>query len=315
MSDLAVTPSKSTTDASDAVASVGDFISLLKPRVMSLVIFTALVGIVIAPGAIHPVVGFAALLCIAVGAGASGALNMWYDADIDAVMSRTQSRAIPEGRVTREDAFTFGATLALFSVAMMGVLVNWLAASLLAFTIFFYVVVYTMWLKRRTAQNIVIGGAAGALPPVIGWAAATGDLALEPLILFAIIFLWTPPHFWALSLVKTDDYARANVPMLPVVAGERATRRQIFIYSLLLVAASALPVIAGFAGLAYAIVMAALSVGFVVIAAQLLAAPSDEARIRPLAMRLFGFSILFLFAAFAALLIEGLAGLPPVWSA
>jgi heme o synthase len=313
MSEALLTQSKS--PEVDAVASVGDFVSLLKPRVMSLVVFTALVGIVIAPGHIHPVVAFAALLCIAVGAGASGALNMWFDADIDAVMTRTRMRAIPEGRISREEAFTFGATLALFSVAMMGVLVNWLAAALLAFTIFFYVVVYTMWLKRRTAQNIVIGGAAGALPPVIGWAAVTGDVALEPLILFAIIFLWTPPHFWALSLVKTEDYARANLPMLPVVAGERATRRQIFVYTLLLIAAATLPMVMGFAGLAYTVISSILGLCFIGIAAHLLAVPSDEARVRAIALRLFGFSIVYLFSLFAALLAERLLGLPPVWSA
>jgi protoheme IX farnesyltransferase len=282
---------------------------------MSLVIFTALVGMVIAPGEIHPVVGFAALLCIAVGAGASGALNMWYDADIDAVMSRTRSRAIPEGRISREEAFTFGATLALFSVAMMGVLVNWLASALLAFTIFFYVVVYTMWLKRRTTQNIVIGGAAGALPPVIGWAAVTGDVGLEPLALFAIIFLWTPPHFWALSLVKSDDYARARIPMLPVVAGERATRRQIFFYTLLLVASSSLPVLLGFAGFAYAVASSVLGICFIAVSAQLAALPRDDARARADALRVFGFSIVYLFAVFAALLIEQVMDLPPVWSA
>src|SRR5499427_4070297 len=191
-----------------SIASVGDYVALMKPRVMSLVVFTALVGVVIAPGHVHPVIGFTALLCIAVGAGAAGALNMWYDADIDAVMSRTANRPIPRGRVAPGEAFAFGITLAGFSVAVLGLLVNWLAASLLAFTIFFYVGVYTLWLKRRTPQNIVIGGLSGALPPAIGWAAVTGDLSLAPLVLVAIIFLWTPPHFWALALFRSGDYAR-----------------------------------------------------------------------------------------------------------
>ena len=208
-------------------ASVGDYVALLKPRVMSLVVFTALVGLMVAPTHVHPMIGFTALLCIAVGAGAAGALNMWYDADIDAVMTRTASRPIPRGRIAPGEALGFGMTLAVFAVAVLGLLVSWLAAVLLAFTIFFYVAIYTMWLKRWTPQNIVIGGAAGAFPPMIGWAAATGGLAIEPCLLFLIIFLWTPPHFWALSLVRTDEYARARVPMLPVVAGPEETRRQI----------------------------------------------------------------------------------------
>src|ERR1700736_872369 len=199
-------------------AEVADFVALMKPRVMSLVVFTAFVGLLLAPGHLHPVIGFAALLCIAIGAGASGALNMWYDADIDAVMTRTAKRPIPAGRVEPGEALAFGSTLAVFSVAVLGVLVNWFAAALLAFTIFFYVFVYTMWLKRSTPQNIVIGGAAGAFPPVVGWAAVTGDVSLAPVLMFLIIFLWTPPHFWALGLLSTDDYRRAGVPMLPVVA-------------------------------------------------------------------------------------------------
>src|SRR6476661_8565983 len=210
--------------AQPSSADVEDYVALLKPRVMSLVVFTALVGLLVAPGHIHPVIGFAALLCIAIGAGASGALNMWYDADIDAVMTRTARRPIPAGRVQPGEALAFGATLAAFSVAVLGVLVSWFAAALLAFTIFFYVFVYTMWLKRSTPQNIVIGGAAGAFPPMIGWAAVTGDVSLAPFLMFLIIFLWTPPHFWALSLLKSEDYRRAGVPMLPVVAGPNATR-------------------------------------------------------------------------------------------
>ena len=204
-----------------SIAGVGDYIELMKPRVMSLVVFTALVGMLIAPGHVHPVIGLAALLCIAVGAGAAGALNMWYDADIDARMARTAGRPIPRGRVTPGEAAGFGLTLAVFSVVTLGLLVDWVAALLLGFTISFYVVIYTMWLKRSTPQNIVIGGAAGALPPMIGWAAATGGIAIEPVLLFLIIFFWTPPHFWALSLYRAEDYARAGIPMLPVVAGER----------------------------------------------------------------------------------------------
>ena len=222
-------------------ASVSDYIALLKPRVMSLVVFTALVGLMIAPGHFHPVLAFTSILCIAVGAGASGALNMALEGDIDALMSRTANRPIPRGRITQPEALAFGMTLAFFSVMTLGILVNWYAGALLAFTIFFYVVIYTMGLKRRTAQNIVIGGAAGALPPVVAWAAATGSLSVEPLLLFLIIFFWTPPHFWALALFRTDDYARAGVPMLPVVAGPDATRLQILLYTIVLVAIAAAP--------------------------------------------------------------------------
>jgi heme o synthase len=236
-----------------SVASVGDYLALMKPRVMSLVVFTALVGLTIAPGHIHPVIGFTALLCIAVGAGAAGALNMWYDADIDAVMSRTASRPIPQGRVAPGEAFAFGITLAGFSVAVLGLLVNWLSAAMLAFTIFFYVGIYTVWLKRTTSQNIVIGGAAGAFPPMIGWAAATGGVSVEPCLLFLIIFFWTPPHFWALSLNRADDYARARVPMLPVVAGAEETRRQILLYSVALVPIGAAPWLLGYADAIYGV--------------------------------------------------------------
>src|SRR6267143_5189783 len=242
--------------AEPSLAGVEDYIALLKPRVMSLVVFTALVGLLVAPGHVHPVIGFTALLCIAIGAGASGALNMWYDADIDAIMKRTARRPIPAGRILPGEALAFGSTLAVGSVLVLGILVNWLAAALLAFTIFFYVFIYTMWLKRSTPQNIVIGGAAGALPPVIGWAAATGEVGLEPLILFLIIFLWTPPHFWALALNRADDYARAGVPMLPVVAGRAATTRQILIYSVVLLPISLLPWGFGFAGPIYGLAAA-----------------------------------------------------------
>src|SRR4051794_38533282 len=221
--------------AEPSLASVSDYIALLKPRVMSLVIFTALVGLAVAPGSLHPVTAFTALLCIAVGAGAAGALNMWYDADIDAVMTRTAKRPIPNGRVQPGEALAFGLTLAGFSVMTLGLLVNALAAGLLAFTIFFYAVIYTMWLKRSTPQNIVIGGAAGAFPPMIGWAAVTGSLSLEPILLFLIIFFWTPPHFWALALYRQQDFARAGIPMLPNVAGEVTTRWQILLYTLVLV--------------------------------------------------------------------------------
>src|SRR5215510_5764789 len=216
---------------------------------MSLVVFTALVGLMIAPVHVHPVLAFTAILCIAVGAGASGALNMALEGDIDAKMTRTTNRPIPRGRITPGEAMAFGLTLAFFSVLTLGILVNWVAGGLLAFTIFFYVVIYTMWLKRRTAQNIVIGGAAGALPPVVAWAAATGSLSVEPSLLFSIIFFWTPPHFWALALTRTDDYARARVPMLPVVAGLPETRRQILIYSALLIPVGAAPWALGYAGI------------------------------------------------------------------
>src|SRR5690349_21339165 len=234
-----------------SMASVGDYLALLKPRVMSLVVFTGLVGLVVAPGHLNPVIGFAALLCIAVGAGAAGALNMWYDADVDAVMRRTAGRPIPSGRVAPGEALAFGMTLAVGSVAVLGLVANWLAAGLLAFTIFFYVVIYTMWLKRSTPQNIVIGGAAGAFPPMIGWAAATGAIGIESILLFLIIFFWTPPHFWALSLCSTDDYARAGIPMLPVVAGREETQRQILLYTLVLVPLGLAPWLLGEAGAVY----------------------------------------------------------------
>jgi len=288
-------------------ASVGDYFALLKPRVMSLVVFTALVGLMIAPGHIHPVIGFTALLCIAIGAGAAGALNMWYDADIDAVMSRTSMRPIPRGRITPGEAAGFGMTLAVFSVAVLGLLVSWVAAAMLAFTIFFYAVIYTIWLKRRTPQNIVIGGAAGAFPPMIGWAAVTGGLSLEPVLLFLIVFLWTPPHFWALSLTRTDDYARAQVPMLPVVAGAQETRRQILFYSILLVPVAAAPWLLGYAGIAYGATALVAGALMVALAWRVRGEGEDDTRA---AKRLFSYSILYLFLLFAVLLIEsGLGGL------
>jgi protoheme IX farnesyltransferase len=284
-------------------ADPGDFLALMKPRVMSLVVFTALVGLVLAPGAVHPVIAVIAILAIAVGAGASGALNMWFDADIDALMRRTSARPIPAGRVTPGEAKAFGLILSVLSVMILGLATNWMAGALLAFTIFFYVAIYTMWLKRSTAQNIVIGGAAGAFPPVIGWAAVTGGISLEPIILFLIIFLWTPPHFWALALVKNDDYARAGVPMLPVVAGDRATRRQIVAYCIILAPVAVSPYALGFGGLFY--------LGTVVIGSALMIQwalailrKEDDAADRKACWRMFGGSIIYLFALFASLLVE-----------
>jgi protoheme IX farnesyltransferase len=288
-----------------SIAGVGDYIELMKPRVMSLVVFTAFVGLLIAPGHVHPMVGFTALLCIAVGAGAAGALNMWYDADIDARMTRTAARPIPAGRVAPGEALAFGVMLAVGSVVVLGLLVNVIAAALLAVTIAFYVGVYTMWLKRWTPQNIVIGGAAGALPPVIGWVAATGSLAVEPILLFAIIFFWTPPHFWALSLYRTEDYARAGIPMLPVVAGARETRRQIVLYTLLLAPLGVAPWLLGYAGLSYGVV--ALATGAVMIALALRVRAEEEGT-HTASKQLFGFSILYLFLLFAMLLVDHLAG-------
>ena len=284
-------------------AEVGDYIALLKPRVMSLVIFTALVGLVIAPGHFHPILAFTSILCIAVGAGASGALNMAYESDIDAVMSRTANRPIPRGRITPAEATAFGMTLAFFSVMTLGILVNWVAGALLAFTIFFYAVVYTMWLKRWTAQNIVIGGAAGALPPVVAWAAATGSLSMEPILLFLIIFFWTPPHFWALALFRSDDYARAGVPMLPVVAGPDATRLQILLYTVVLVAIAFAPWPLGYFDAVYGVVSLLLGGGMMWLAVDVYRRREGVAANRA-TRKLFAFSILYLFALFATLLLE-----------
>lgn len=285
--------------AKQGEARPADYLALLKPRVMSLVVFTGLVGMVLAPGHLHPTLAITALLCIAIGAGASGAINMWYDADIDAVMARTQGRPIPQGRVTRDEALGFGCVLSVASVLVMGLAVNWAAAAILALTIGFYVFIYTMWLKRRTPQNIVIGGAAGAFPPMIGWAAVTGDLSLLPVLLFAIIFMWTPPHFWALALYRSDDYARAGVPMLPVVAGERETRRQIMIYSLLLVPLTLSPWALGLAGPLYGGATAVLGAFFLVLAFRIWRGTGDRA-----AKHMFAYSILYLFLLFALLLAE-----------
>jgi heme o synthase len=280
-----------------------DYVLLLKPRVMSLVVFTALTGLVCAGVPLNPVLASVAILCIAVGAGASGALNMWFDADIDRLMRRTAARPVPSGRVQGGDALALGLTLSLFSVMLMGLAVNMLAAGLLAFTIFFYAVVYTMWLKRATAQNIVIGGLAGALPPAVGWAAASGTTPLNAWLLVAIIFFWTPPHFWALSLTTQDDYRRAGVPMLPITHGEPATRWQILIYSLILVPLALAPTFTGLGGPIYLAVAALGGAVFVALAVRLLV-HKDRAD----AKRLFGFSILYLFLLFAALLGEHVAG-------
>ena len=291
-------------------ATVGDFFALLKPRVMSLVVFTGLAGIVVAPGPVHPMVAFTALLCIALGAGASGALNMAYDSDIDGLMARTASRPIPLGRIAREDALAFGWWIAVASVAVMGLFVNVPSAALLAFTIGFYVFVYTLWLKRRTPQNIVIGGLAGALPPAIGWAAVTGSLTLAPLLLVAITFMWTPPHFWALALFRSDDYARAGVPMMPVVKGKAHTRREILVYTLLLVPLGLAPALIGLGGPLYA-AAATLFGGWMLIDAIAVLRERDEAR-EPAARKLFGISILYLFALFAALIVERALHIPPL---
>jgi protoheme IX farnesyltransferase len=286
-------------------ARVSDYLTLLKPRVMSLVVFTALVGLLLAPGGVHPVIAITAILAIAVGAGAAGALNMVFDADIDAVMSRTANRPIPRGRIEPAEALGFGLVLAVFSVTTMALLVNWTAAALLAFTIFFYVVVYTLWLKRRTPQNIVIGGAAGALPPMIGWAAVTGSVSVEAWVMFLIVFLWTPPHFWALALFKQSDYAAARVPMLPNVAGDATTGNQILLYSVVLTLVGLAPVAIGMAGLAYGAVAAVLGLWFVTLAIRLRQADDVRAR-RAAARRLFAFSMVYLFAIFLALLADHL---------
>jgi heme o synthase len=291
-----------------AESSVGDFIQLMKPRVMSLVVFSALTGMVVAPGSIHPVLAIIALLAIAIGAGASGALNMWYDADIDARMARTAARPIPRGRLTRDEALSFGTVLAVFSILTLGVLVNWTAGILLAVTIGFYLFVYTMWLKRRTPQNIVIGGAAGAFPPMIGWAAVTGSVSIESVLLFLIIFVWTPPHFWAVALYRCRDYERVGVPMLPVVAGPAETRRQIWLYSLALVVLALLPSFIGMAGVAYLIAAVGLGAMFLYLAWRV--RKITEGREADAAARhLFGFSILYLFLLFAVMLVEHLARL------
>ena len=279
---------------------VSDFLALLKPRVMSLVVFSGFAGLWIAPGVqdMHPFLIAIAMLCLAVNAGAAGAINMWYDRDIDAVMHRTRGRPVPAGRVAADEALAFGVVLSVFSVMLMGVALNWVAAAILAFAHFFYVVIYTMWLKRTTPQNIVIGGAAGAFPPMVGWAVVTGDIGVVPLILFAIIFFWTPPHFWALSLFANADYSRANIPMMPVIAGVRSTKIQMLVYTFILFPISLLPFFIGFASVFYALVAGLLSGFFVLIALKVLR--SDNLKYARL---MFRYSIFYLFVLFLAVMI------------
>ena len=281
-----------------------DLIALTKPRVMSLVVFTGLCGLLAAPRTVHPVLGFTAVLCIALGAGAAGALNQWYEADLDAKMKRTANRPLPAGRMTRQTALHFGVGLAVFSVILMDIATNHLAAAVLALSILFYVLVYTVWLKRRTAQNIVIGGAAGAFPPLIGWAAATGNVSALPILLFAIIFLWTPPHFWALSLFVRSDYANAGVPMLPVVAGIESTRRHVLLYTLPMIVAAVAPWVLGLTGWIYGGASLALNAAFLVLALSVLANKATEPKQMGPEKRLFTFSILYLFGLFAALVVD-----------
>ena len=286
-------------------AGVGDYLALLKPTVMQLVVFTGLVGLVVAPGNINPFVALIAIVCIALGAGGSAALNMWYDSDIDAIMSRTQNRPIPSGRMSREEALVFGSVLSIFSVALLGLATNWVAAGWLAFTIFFYVVIYTMWLKRSTPQNIVIGGAAGAFPPIVGWAAVTGSVSMEAVVLFLIIFLWTPPHFWALALYKQSDYGAAGIPMMPNVVGDASTKLQIFVYSLLVAASALLPTWLGFAGIVYSVVAVITGASFLILAWRLLNTREDVA-MRKAARILFNYSLSYLFIVFLAFLTDNL---------
>jgi heme o synthase len=300
-----LTDSRTETLATAGVSQgdVSDFFALLKPRVMFLVVFTALVGMVVSNPNVNPVLAFVSLLMIAVGGGASGCLNMWWDADIDAIMTRTLKRPIPAGKIQPGEALAFGLTLSAGSVLVLGLASNWLAAGLLAFTIFFYVVVYSMWLKRTTPQNIVIGGAAGALPPIVAQAAVTGSVAWDSVILFAIIFMWTPPHFWALALVKSGDYERAGIPMMPNVAGPDSTRFQILAYTVLLAPLGMAPVFFGFGGLAYAIISLIGGLGMLALAIQVYRLREGEPAMR-VAQQLFAFSILYLFLLFATLLAE-----------
>ena len=287
-------------------ARVADFLALLKPRVMSLVVFSGFAGLMVAPTHPHPILAAVAILCIAVGAGAAGAINMWYDRDIDALMQRTCARPIPAGRVAPSEAAAFGVVLAIGSIVIMGLALNWLAAGLLASAIGFYVFVYTIWLKRRTPQNIVIGGAAGAFPPMIGWAATTGEVSLASIALFLLIFMWTPPHFWALALYRQGDYARAGIPMLPVVAGAQATKRQMLLYTLLLFPLALTPWLLGIAGWIYGLAAAALGALFILAAVRVLRDYGERS-----ARRMFGFSILYLFLLFALLIVDRAPGLVP----
>jgi protoheme IX farnesyltransferase len=317
--------SEALSTAAKSPARWQDFLQLLKPRVMSLVVFTGLTGLVCAGKPVHPFLAGVAILCIAVGAGASGALNMWYDADIDAKMRRTRGRPVPAGRVQGADALALGVVLSMFSVMLMGMALNWLAAGLLAFTIFFYAVVYTVWLKRWTAQNIVIGGLAGALPPVIGWAAATGTVPLNAWILCAIIFMWTPPHFWALSLYTSEDYKKAGVPMMPLVAGAKSTRKQVLIYSLLFTPLCLTPALTGLGGPIYLAVAALGGLVFLLLAVRLFRSHAGDAQAQRKddglydvkagakdARNLFAFSILYLTLLFATLLGEHLMRVTPL---
>ncbi|MBP0447416.1 heme o synthase [Roseomonas sp. SSH11] len=308
MSDLIRRGATAPLDVSADWSELRDWVALLKPRVMTLVVFTGLVGMLVAPGRIHPILGGVAILCIALGAGAAGCINMWYDRDIDAVMRRTIRRPIPAGRITPGSALAFGVFLSVFSVLLMGLATNPVAGAWLAGSILFYVFIYTMWLKRRTPQNIVIGGAAGAFPPVIGWAAVTGGVDVLPLILFAIVFVWTPPHFWSLSLWAHDDYQRAGVPMLPVVAGARETRRQILLYTLVLAPLGLLPALLGFAGPVYGAVALSLGAGFVLHAWRVWREPQDEGGVSmegdKAARAAFRFSLLHLAGLFAALAVD-----------
>ena len=311
MSDSAITDTKGAQAPFDLAGSEPrDWIALLKPRVLSLVVFSGVIGLLVAPGSLHPVLAITAILCITLAAGAAGAINMWYDRDIDAVMRRTMNRPIVTGRISPEGALSYGIVLAVGSVALMGLATNWLAAGVLAFSIFFYVVIYTAWLKRRTPQNIVIGGAAGAFPPLIGWVAVTGSIEALPLVLFAIIFMWTPPHFWALSLWAHDDYKRAGVPMLPVVAGARETRRQVVLYTLLLVPLTLAPWLMGFSTWAYGAVAALLGAGFLRHAWATWTDAQDAAGVSLTkdapAKACFKYSITYLFALLGALALDRL---------
>jgi protoheme IX farnesyltransferase len=312
VSDLSATLDQAAGDrsefgsGSEALAGgsdVRDFLALLKPRVMSLVVFSGIAGIVLAPGTLHPVLAFTAILCIAIGSGASGAINMWFDRDIDSIMRRTKNRPLPSGRLTPGDALGFGVTLGVGSVIVMGLAVNVVAAALLALAILFYVFVYTVWLKRRTSQNIVIGGAAGAFPPMIGWAAVTGDVSLASLMLFAIIFMWTPPHFWALALYRSEDYAEAGVPMLPVVAGQRETKRQIMLYTLLLAPLSLAPYFMGLCGLVYAASAGVLGALFILSAIRVMRSEAEKP-----AKQMFAYSILYLFLLFTLMMVDAVPG-------
>src|SRR5690349_23036505 len=297
-------PAMDMTNPAALPADWRDFLALTKPRVMSLVVFSGLAGLLAAPQLPPLVLGFTAILCIALGAGACGALNQWYEADLDAKMRRTAKRPLPDGRMDRQSALHFGVGLGTFSVLLMGVATNWLAAALLAVSILFYVLVYTVWLKPRTPQNIVIGGAAGAFPPLIGWVAATGHVSALPLLLFAIIFLWTPPHFWALSLFVRSDYAAAGIPMLPVVAGAQNTRRQVFLYSLPMAAAAIAPWPLGLAGSVYGACAAVLSLVFLVLAGRVAANRATEPAGMDAEKHLFAYSVFYLFAVFAVLVAD-----------